>query len=151
MCVCVCMRVCVRACVCARMFEYILDMVEDAQVLLDIRISKLCFVVTSLWSDCTESTLCQIFFFKSLAACDICGDTAATLWCRLCDNKQLCNACDEMWHRHPKRQNHEREPITSLPSPSTAQVPDAILGPFGIRAVHSLRLVWGHGAYELFA
>ena len=45
-----------------------------------------------------------------------------------------------MWHKHPKRQNHKRDCIASLPN-SAALPSDNIMGPFGIRAVNSLRFV----------
>ncbi|KAJ8303183.1 hypothetical protein KUTeg_019579 [Tegillarca granosa] len=41
--------------------------------------------------------------------CDICGDNTAQFVCEICDNKQLCQACDTKWHKHPKRQNHQRK------------------------------------------
>lgn len=28
--------------------------------------------------------------------------------CEVCDNKQLCRDCDDKWHQHPRRQNHQR-------------------------------------------
>lgn len=78
------------------------------------------------------------FFF--FAACDICGNRPAAVWCHSCDNKQLCDACDDMWHKHPKRLNHQRQSITSLPSPSVSTAAGLnIQGPFGIRAVDSLK------------
>lgn len=95
--------------------------------------------VTVHSSEVSDPTICssQPLDDSLHKACDICGETAATVWCRQCDNKQLCNACDDMWHRHPKRQNHERESVASLPSPTAAPA-DNIMGPFGIRAPHSV-------------
>ncbi|XP_060066432.1 uncharacterized protein LOC132546733 [Ylistrum balloti] len=46
--------------------------------------------------------------------CDICGKQAPELVCSQCDNKQLCTNCDQRWHTHPKRKNHQREVIKSL-------------------------------------
>ncbi|OWF56472.1 uncharacterized protein LOC110446780 [Mizuhopecten yessoensis] len=43
--------------------------------------------------------------------CDICGKQAPELVCSQCDNKQLCTNCDQRWHTHPKRKNHQREVI----------------------------------------
>ena len=34
--------------------------------------------------------------------------------CGRCDNKQLCTACDERWHQHPKRKNHDRQQLQVL-------------------------------------
>ncbi|XP_033753784.1 LOW QUALITY PROTEIN: E3 ubiquitin-protein ligase RNF31-like [Pecten maximus] len=45
--------------------------------------------------------------------CDICGKQAPDLVCSQCDNKQLCTNCDQRWHTHPKRKNHQRQDIKS--------------------------------------
>ncbi|XP_046562872.1 uncharacterized protein LOC124271750 [Haliotis rubra] len=67
--------------------------------------------------------------------CDICGDQEATKLCSSCDFKLLCAQCDEMWHKHPRRQNHKRD----LTSPSKSkqnplQASATIQGPYGIQA-----------------
>ncbi|XP_067651043.1 E3 ubiquitin-protein ligase RNF31-like isoform X2 [Haliotis asinina] len=67
--------------------------------------------------------------------CDICGDQEATKLCSSCDFKVLCGQCDEMWHKHPRRQNHKRD----LTSPSKSkqnplQASATIQGPYGIQA-----------------
>ncbi|XP_069114483.1 uncharacterized protein [Argopecten irradians] len=46
--------------------------------------------------------------------CDICGKQAPELICSQCDNKQLCINCDQRWHTHPKRKNHQRQIIQSV-------------------------------------
>ncbi|XP_071091863.1 E3 ubiquitin-protein ligase RNF31-like isoform X1 [Haliotis cracherodii] len=67
--------------------------------------------------------------------CDICGDQEATKLCSSCDYKLLCAQCDDMWHKHPRRQNHQRD----LTSPSKSkenplQASATIQGPYGIQA-----------------
>ncbi|KAK3603441.1 hypothetical protein CHS0354_009421 [Potamilus streckersoni] len=52
--------------------------------------------------------------------CDICGDNSAEVVCIVCDKKQLCTACDEKWHKHPKRQNHARTRVGT----SASEKPD---------------------------
>lgn len=49
-----------------------------------------------------------------LPVCDICGQSVAMFMCGRCDNKQLCTACDERWHQHPKRKNHDRQKLRVL-------------------------------------
>lgn len=60
-----------------------------------------------------------------LPVCDICGQSVAMFMCGRCDNKQLCTACDERWHQHPKRKNHDRQklrvPYLNLDSDSQKQ------------------------------
>ncbi|KAL8619465.1 hypothetical protein ACOMHN_011816 [Nucella lapillus] len=90
---------------------------------------------TARETDLTSSTQLDDSLHK---ACDICGETSAVWWCALCDNKQLCVVCDDMWHKHPKRHNHYREPMASLPSQSSAPMQDPIRGAFGIRALNSI-------------
>ena len=46
-----------------------------------------------------------------ILVCDICGDAGAQLVCAVCDSKQLCRQCDDRWHQHPKRKNHDRNKI----------------------------------------
>lgn len=53
-------------------------------------------------------------FFILLPVCDICGQSVAMFMCGRCDNKQLCTACDERWHQHPKRKNHDRQKLRVL-------------------------------------
>lgn len=48
---------------------------------------------------------------QSSIVCDICGQSVAMFMCGRCDNKQLCTACDERWHQHPKRKNHDRQKL----------------------------------------
>ena len=41
--------------------------------------------------------------------CDLCGTSAAIVRCRLCTDQVFCLACDDMYHRHPKRSSHPRK------------------------------------------
>lgn len=52
-----------------------------------------------------------VFYYT---VCDICGQSVAMFMCGRCDNKQLCTACDERWHQHPKRKNHDRQKLRVL-------------------------------------
>ncbi|XP_059156030.1 E3 ubiquitin-protein ligase lubel-like isoform X2 [Physella acuta] len=47
--------------------------------------------------------------------CDVCGEEAA-VFCLQCKNKPLCDKCNSNWHKHPQRQNHRTESISSLAS-----------------------------------
>ncbi|KAM3593482.1 uncharacterized protein V6R79_013829 [Siganus canaliculatus] len=42
--------------------------------------------------------------------CNLCGGLSS-LVCPSCDNKPLCDACDDLFHRHPSRANHTRDKI----------------------------------------
>ena len=41
--------------------------------------------------------------------CDLCGTATAVVKCRLCSDQVFCLACDDMYHRHPKRSSHGRK------------------------------------------
>ncbi|XP_072162594.1 uncharacterized protein LUBEL isoform X2 [Bemisia tabaci] len=43
--------------------------------------------------------------------CDLCGSSTPCVCCERCSNQTFCTSCDEMYHRHPKRQNHVRKVI----------------------------------------
>ncbi|XP_040921571.1 E3 ubiquitin-protein ligase RNF31-like [Toxotes jaculatrix] len=42
--------------------------------------------------------------------CNLCG-RASSLVCPSCDNQHFCDACDDLFHRHPSRANHKRDKI----------------------------------------
>ncbi|KAM9337319.1 E3 ubiquitin-protein ligase RNF31-like [Symphorus nematophorus] len=42
--------------------------------------------------------------------CNLCGGPSA-LVCPSCDNQPFCDACDDLFHRHPSRTNHKRDKI----------------------------------------
>ncbi|XP_054621582.1 E3 ubiquitin-protein ligase RNF31-like isoform X1 [Dunckerocampus dactyliophorus] len=44
----------------------------------------------------------------SPSQCNLCGGSAA-LVCPSCDNQAFCDACDDLFHRHPARTNHIRD------------------------------------------
>ncbi|XP_067433954.1 E3 ubiquitin-protein ligase RNF31-like [Thunnus thynnus] len=60
--------------------------------------------------------------------CNLCGGTVSLL-CPSCDNKPFCDACDDLFHRHPSRANHKRDKI-----PNTKQETCTICG---LSAVHA--------------
>ena len=43
--------------------------------------------------------------------CRLCGNQQSTMKCAECLNMQFCYACDNMYHRHPKRKHHIRKSI----------------------------------------
>lgn len=42
--------------------------------------------------------------------CNLCGG-ASSLLCPSCDNQPFCDACDDLFHRHPSRASHKRDKI----------------------------------------
>ncbi|KAM9713320.1 E3 ubiquitin-protein ligase RNF31-like isoform 2-T3 [Menidia menidia] len=42
--------------------------------------------------------------------CNLCGG-ASSLLCPSCDNQHFCDACDDLFHRHPSRAAHKRDKI----------------------------------------
>ncbi|CAN9506077.1 unnamed protein product [Ophioblennius macclurei] len=44
------------------------------------------------------------------AACNLCGG-ASSLLCPSCNNQLFCDACDDLFHRHPSRANHKRDKL----------------------------------------
>ncbi|XP_077411174.1 E3 ubiquitin-protein ligase RNF31-like [Vanacampus margaritifer] len=45
---------------------------------------------------------------SSSGQCNLCGGSAAVV-CPSCDNQAFCDACDDLFHRHPARTNHKRD------------------------------------------
>lgn len=41
--------------------------------------------------------------------CELCGTIGSVIKCEQCVKNLLCYTCDDMFHRHPKRQNHLRK------------------------------------------
>ena len=41
--------------------------------------------------------------------CDLCGTSEAMVRCPLCSGQRFCLACDDLYHRHPKRSSHLRK------------------------------------------
>ena len=52
--------------------------------------------------------------------CDLCGISEAMVRCLLCANQTFCLACDDMYHRHPKRCKHARKAIGSAAAATPA-------------------------------
>ena len=46
---------------------------------------------------------------NSNSACDLCGTATAIVRCRQCTDQVFCLACDDMYHKHPKRSTHQRK------------------------------------------
>uniref|UniRef100_A0A3Q0SMN5 Uncharacterized protein n=1 Tax=Amphilophus citrinellus TaxID=61819 RepID=A0A3Q0SMN5_AMPCI len=42
--------------------------------------------------------------------CSLCGGVAS-LFCSSCDNPHFCDACDDLFHRHPNRATHKRDKL----------------------------------------
>lgn len=45
--------------------------------------------------------------------CNLCG-AASSLVCPSCDNQAFCDACDDLFHRHPTRTNHKRDKMQKI-------------------------------------
>jgi hypothetical protein len=43
--------------------------------------------------------------------CELCGTIGPVIKCEQCVKNLFCYTCDDMFHRHPKRQNHLRKVI----------------------------------------
>lgn len=41
--------------------------------------------------------------------CELCGTIGQVIKCEQCVKNLFCFTCDDMFHRHPKRQNHLRK------------------------------------------
>nr|CBN82184.1 RING finger protein 31 [Dicentrarchus labrax] len=46
----------------------------------------------------------------AVSECNLCGGPSS-LVCPSCDSRPFCDACDDLFHRHPARANHKREKI----------------------------------------
>uniref|UniRef100_A0A1A7WQR4 Uncharacterized protein n=1 Tax=Iconisemion striatum TaxID=60296 RepID=A0A1A7WQR4_9TELE len=64
----------------------------------------------------------------SVGECSLCGTTSC-LVCSSCNNQHFCDACDNLFHRHPSRADHRRDAIQKT-KPETC-------GICGTSAVHS--------------
>lgn len=56
--------------------------------------------------------------------CRLCGNQQSTMKCAECLGMQFCYACDNMYHRHPKRKHHIRKSINLV---SLAHIPEHML------------------------
>lgn len=41
--------------------------------------------------------------------CELCGSMSAKVKCEQCNQQFFCASCDDMFHRHPKRNTHVRK------------------------------------------
>lgn len=46
--------------------------------------------------------------------CELCGSSKPSIRCSQC-NQIFCSSCDDMYHRHPKRQLHNRRVSNGFP------------------------------------
>ncbi|XP_032529492.2 E3 ubiquitin-protein ligase lubel isoform X1 [Danaus plexippus] len=46
------------------------------------------------------------------SSCGLCGGGNARVRCTECGRRALCASCDDMYHRHPKRRNHQRQALS---------------------------------------
>uniref|UniRef100_A0A3P8PPP4 RBR-type E3 ubiquitin transferase n=1 Tax=Astatotilapia calliptera TaxID=8154 RepID=A0A3P8PPP4_ASTCA len=46
----------------------------------------------------------------AVSGCSLCGGDAS-LFCSSCDNPHFCDACDDLFHRHPNRASHKRDKL----------------------------------------
>ncbi|XP_038160828.1 E3 ubiquitin-protein ligase RNF31 isoform X1 [Cyprinodon tularosa] len=49
-----------------------------------------------------------------VSECNLCGGSSS-LVCPSCENKPFCDACDDLYHRHPSRASHKRDKIQKAP------------------------------------
>ncbi|XP_037549700.1 E3 ubiquitin-protein ligase RNF31 [Nematolebias whitei] len=63
-----------------------------------------------------------------VSVCNLCGG-ASSFVCPSCDSQHFCDACDDLFHRHPSRANHKRDKMHQ-PKQETCTI-------CGISAVHS--------------
>ncbi|KAI5737462.1 hypothetical protein M8J76_013878 [Diaphorina citri] len=59
----------------------------------------------------TEPVLEKVRKSKTPGRCDLCGSSIPTVKCEQCPSQHFCASCDDMYHRHPKRQHHARKPL----------------------------------------
>uniref|UniRef100_A0A673CQV2 E3 ubiquitin-protein ligase RNF31-like n=1 Tax=Sphaeramia orbicularis TaxID=375764 RepID=A0A673CQV2_9TELE len=57
-------------------------------------------------SPCVEITHCS----PLATQCNLCGGPSS-LVCPSCDSQSFCDACDDLFHRHPARATHKRDKI----------------------------------------
>lgn len=46
----------------------------------------------------------------AVSDCNLCGGPSSVV-CPSCTNQPFCDACDDLYHRHPSRANHKRDKI----------------------------------------
>lgn len=54
--------------------------------------------------------------------CSLCG-AAPSLVCPSCDGQAFCDACDDLFHRHPSRDQHKRDQLQQPPPGRSAPPP----------------------------
>lgn len=46
--------------------------------------------------------------------CELCGSLSPAVKCEQCEQHLFCASCDDMFHRHPKRQTHLRRVLNKI-------------------------------------
>ncbi|PAA77147.1 hypothetical protein BOX15_Mlig012523g1 [Macrostomum lignano] len=59
--------------------------------------------------------------------CSFCGDYPAEVQCETagCSRNLLCKSCDQIWHNHPNRKNHQVRPYQPGPAAGASAAPVA--------------------------
>ncbi|XP_067144977.1 E3 ubiquitin-protein ligase lubel-like [Centruroides vittatus] len=55
--------------------------------------------------------------------CDLCGAVSPSIFCSQCNKRYFCGSCDDMYHTHPKRQTHVRQPLIDTKTESPVRPP----------------------------
>ncbi|PAA78392.1 hypothetical protein BOX15_Mlig033604g4, partial [Macrostomum lignano] len=59
--------------------------------------------------------------------CSFCGDYPAEVQCETagCSRNLLCKSCDQIWHNHPNRKNHQTRPYQPGPAAGPSRSPQS--------------------------
>ncbi|KAL6097487.1 rnf31 [Pungitius sinensis] len=58
---------------------------------------------------------------STVGDCSLCG-AAPSLVCSSCDSRAFCDACDDLFHRHPSRDQHKRDQLQQQPPPGICTI-----------------------------
>lgn len=51
----------------------------------------------------------RLYFSDNKLKCTLCGSGNPWVTCEECAQQIFCASCDDMFHKHPKRKNHQRK------------------------------------------
>uniref|UniRef100_A0A8D8RMC7 E3 ubiquitin-protein ligase RNF31 n=1 Tax=Cacopsylla melanoneura TaxID=428564 RepID=A0A8D8RMC7_9HEMI len=71
----------------------------------------------------TEPVFEKVRKSKTPGRCDLCGSSIPTVQCDQCPSQHFCASCDDMYHRHPKRQHHARKSLGPVAPPLRPPLP----------------------------
>ncbi|KAL1458200.1 hypothetical protein WDU94_008367 [Cyamophila willieti] len=71
----------------------------------------------------TEPVFEKVRKSKTPGRCDLCGSSIPTVQCDQCPSQHFCASCDDMYHRHPKRQHHARKTLGPIAPPLRPPLP----------------------------